>query len=195
MTFSIGEALKVGWQQFKKRPWYLLGITLGFWVLIMASGAQNALFTALMYLLYGGFIALFLAHYDGKTIKFDDMFDIDNRWLSFAVLGMVKTLIIMVGFLLFIIPGVYLAIKWSFAEILVIEKGMRPMEALRESSRLTKGNRWKLFFFGLIVGVLMLLGLIVFIIGGVVVSIVVMFAAIKIYRDLQAPKPAEPTEA
>lgn len=185
---KIRASLKEGWLQFNKRPWYLMGLFLATAVLIMVTSSQNALATALSYIVYGGYLALLLKHYAGKSIQFDDLFDIDKRWVYFAFLGVIKTILIMLGFVCFIIPGIYLAIRWMFAELFVIDKGMRPLEALKASSELTEGYRWKLFLFGIASMLLVFVSLFAFIVGALIASIVVQFAAIRIYKDLQSKK-------
>ena len=182
----IKSALSEGWAQFMKRPWYLLGLTLAFAGLFLAVSSDSSLATALAYVLSAGYTALLLKHYAGETIKFDDLFEVEGtRWVSFAFLAVIKGVFIFLGVLCFIVPGIYLAVRWMFAELYVIEKGMKPMEALKASSALTEGVRGKLFLFSLVSGLLILLGLVFFIIGAVVAAIVISFAGVKVYRDLQ----------
>ena len=52
---------------------------------------------------------------------------------------------IMVGFFFGIIPGVVLSVAWSFAAVLFVDKDLNALEALRESNRLTYGNKWRIF--------------------------------------------------
>lgn len=186
--FSVRQALKTGWQKYFERPWYFLGLTLVAALLFFATTAQGAAATALSYVIYGGFLSLLLRHYAGETVSFDNMFDLDNRWISLAFLGIIKGVLIVLGLLLFIVPGVYLAIKWMFAELYVIDKGMRPMEALRASAELTRGCRWRLFGFVVLGTLIMLLGLVVLIVGFFVASVILGFAMIFIYRHLEEHK-------
>lgn len=185
---QIRAALSQGWSDFTRRPWYLLGLTLStivFFVMVTGDGIAAP---ALAYILYGGFLALFLKHAAGETVVFDDLFDfVDKRWIYFTFLGIVKTLLITLGLLLLVVPGVYLAVRWMFADLLVVEKGLRPLEALKASSALTEGVRWKLFFYNLVAILLVLLGTVVFGIGAVVAAIVCQFAVIAMYRQLEAP--------
>ena len=44
------------------------------------------------------------------------------------------------------IPGFVIAIAWSFAVVLFVDKDMSALEALRESNRLTYGNKWRIFW-------------------------------------------------
>ena len=170
-----------------KRPWYLLGLVIAFVLLFVATGSQGALVTALAYVVNAGYLALLLRHYAGETVVFDDLFSVDQqKWISFAFLALIKGVAIVLGLVCFIIPGVYLAVRWMFAELYVIDKGMRPLEALKASSELTEGVRWKLFLFSLVAVFLMLIGFVFLIVGAFVVSIVCSFAVIKMYKNLQS---------
>lgn len=50
-----------------------------------------------------------------------------------------------VGFLFMGIPGMVLSVAWSFAAVLFVDKGLNALEALRESNRITYGNKWRIF--------------------------------------------------
>jgi uncharacterized membrane protein len=184
-TISIRTALGAGWTLFMKRPWYLLGLSIAVGFLFIVTTSNSALATALSYIVFSGYIALLLKFSHGEAISFDDLFITDKRWIYLAFLALIKMVLILLGFLCFIVPGIYLAVRWMFADLYVIDKGMRPLEALRASSALTEGHRWKIFFFSLVSGLLILLGLVFFIIGAVVVGIIVQFATIHLYKTLQ----------
>jgi uncharacterized membrane protein len=183
---NIGESLKIGWTLFMKRPWYLLGLMLAVFGLMAATSSQGALTTALSTIVYCSFLVLMLKHSKGETINFDDLFTLDQRWISFAFLMLIKTFFIILGFVCFIIPGVYLSVRWMFAEMLVVDKGMRPLEALRASGALTEGQRGKLFLFCIVCGLLIIVGLLFLIVGALVAMLVTLFASIEIYKDLQS---------
>lgn len=50
-----------------------------------------------------------------------------------------------VGFLFMGVPGMVLSVAWSFAAVLFVDKGLNALEALRESNRITYGNKWRIF--------------------------------------------------
>ena len=183
----IKAAISKGWSHFIRRPWYLLGLTFAALWLFFVSMGNGAIATALSYIVYGGYVALLLRHAAGEHIVFDDLFDVvDRRWISFAFLGIIKGFLILLGFACFIIPGIYLTVRWMFAEVLVIDKGLRPLEALKASSALTAGVRGKLFWLLLILALIVLLSTFALIIGAVVAAIVAQFTVLTVYRDLQA---------
>jgi len=185
----IRAAIAAGWETFMRRPWYLFGLSLAFFGLFVASIGDAAI-TAFAAVLYGGYIAMMIKHFHGSKIEFDDMFVIQDRWVYYAGLTIIKTFFIILGLLCFIVPGVYLSIRWMFAEILVIDQNMKPLEALKASSKLSEGVRGKLFWMSVVMILLIFLGLVFFIVGAIAMSVVVTFAYIKIYEDLK-PKLSE----
>ena len=183
--FSINDALSVGLVQFKKRPWYLAGLTTAFVGMFIATASAGAVVTALSYLLYGGFLSVLLKHYHGGWIQFDDLFDIDKRWIYFAFLGLLKMLVIGIGLVFFILPGIYLAVRLMFAELLVIDRGLRPFEAMQASYDMTANHFWQLLLLSLVFGLLATLGFAFFLVGVFVAITVIQFATIKVYYQLK----------
>ena len=53
---------------------------------------------------------------------------------------------VFIGVLFGIIPGLVIAVAWSFATVLFVDKDMNAMEALHESNRITYGNKWRIFW-------------------------------------------------
>jgi hypothetical protein len=51
-----------------------------------------------------------------------------------------------VGFMFMFIPGFVISIAFGFAAVLFVDKDMSALEALRESNRITFGNKWRIFF-------------------------------------------------
>lgn len=184
-TLHVHKALKTGWDKFMERSGYLFAITLGFALIIVVTGSGNALFTALSLFAYGGYLSLMLRHFRGEKISFDRIFDLDMRWLSFAFVVIVKGLVVMLGLVCFIFPGIYLALRYAFAEILVIDEGLRPMEAMKKSAEMTLGVKWKLVWFGFLSSLIMFLGLLVLVVGSVVSGIIISFAFIALYSELK----------
>ena len=48
------------------------------------------------------------------------------------------------GFAFGIIPGIVIAFAWDLAVVLFVDKELSALEALRESNRLTYGNKWRM---------------------------------------------------
>lgn len=73
------------------------------------------------------------------------------------------------GLLFFIIPGFVMYIAWSLAPLLVLDKGMEPMAALKKSNELTYGHKWTIFGGNLVLGILLVVALMILsFLGGVI---------------------------
>ncbi|MEB3231143.1 MAG: hypothetical protein VKJ64_09045 [Leptolyngbyaceae bacterium] len=57
--------------------------------------------------------------------------------LNFILVSILVGLIVFLGFLLLIIPGIILALKYSMVWQLVVDQGLGPLEAMEKSSRIT----------------------------------------------------------
>ena len=69
-----------------------------------------------------------------------------------------------VGFMFMGIPGMVISVAWSFATVLFVDKDMSALDSLRESNRLTYGNKWRIFGAEFLIA--FALGIVVAIIGG-----------------------------
>jgi len=67
------------------------------------------------------------------------------RFLPILGLVILFGLGIWVGFLLLIIPGIMLMVRWSVAVPACVLEGTGPVASLGRSAALTKGHRWKIF--------------------------------------------------
>ena len=179
-TINVFGAIKAGWDSFTKRPLYLFGISASILLLFIVTASDSAAATALSYIVYGGYIALMIKHLEGVHVKFDDVFMEDTRWINFAFVSLIKGFLIFLGLILFVIPGIYLGLRWMFAELLVIDKKMKPMEALAKSAEMTEGIKWKLLGFSLLAFLIALLGIIVLVVGLFAATAVITLASIKL---------------
>ena len=64
---------------------------------------------------------------------------------EFFILMALMSGAISVGFLFMGIPGLVISVAWSFASVLFVDKDMSALDSLRESNRLTYGNKWRIF--------------------------------------------------
>ena len=70
----------------------------------------------------------------------------DGMWLKSLIFCVVATIGILIGFLLLIIPGLYLSAAWFLGIYLLVDKGLSPMDALGKSRELVhEVGFWKVF--------------------------------------------------
>ena len=64
---------------------------------------------------------------------------------EFFILYALMTGAIFAGMCFMLIPGIVISIAWSYAVVLFVDKNMSALDSLRESNRITYGNKWRIF--------------------------------------------------
>ena len=121
-------------------------------------------------------------------IELSDFFKSFDRFVPLMVLNLLITLVVFLGLLLLIIPGLYLAISYLFAPIFVWYYGVEPSEAMSLSRKTISGNFGQIMLLCLILAGINLLGLLAF---GVGIFLTLPFTHCVIYATfvdiLEAP--------
>lgn len=111
----------------------------------------------------------------------------------FLLIALVIGLIVFIGALLLIIPGIIFGVWFSFTVFLVLDQNMKIKEALKTSKLMVKGKFWKVLgrslVFGLFTIVISILLTAIPYVGSLVVSFVAplfMLPFYLLYRDLSA---------
>jgi uncharacterized membrane protein len=197
--FSAEEALQYGWNTMKANIWFFVGVLVVAWALtgvphIIANILQEQS-TGLSFLfrIIGwvaniivsiGMITIALKFLDNQDPKFEDLFSFKPYFWKYLGASILMFLIVWVGIILFIIPGVYWALKFQFFGYFVVEQGRDPVEAMRMSSRITQSVKWKLFGFGLVLALINIVGTICLLVGLLVTVPVTLLAYSFVYRKL-----------
>ncbi len=215
-TFSIKESLKFGWNTFKSRPWFFAGST-AFIVIAyelvnaVANGTTSAISEtspvlgflllipclAVIYTLYSMGVMWFsiTAHDHPQSVKLADFWHPQPFWNYLAVYVLV-TVAVLAGLILLIVPGIIASLMFMFAQYIVLEKGVKPIDAMKESMRITKGRRWKLLGLLVVFTLLNIAGALALLVGLLITMPVTMIALVHVYRYLSRTEmKAEPTPA
>ena len=159
------------------------------WIPYLNVGTTIAMFSIPVELSKGNVInPLFI--FDAKYRK--------NMGEFFILIGL-QCMAMVPAFLMGIIPGIVLSYAWGLAIYLFIDKDVHALDALRKSNELTYGNKWRMFFIGLILTLAIsivngILGLIPHV--GTILSVIVMILYYPIqlgcnaviYKQLTTPE-------
>jgi uncharacterized membrane protein len=77
-----------------------------------------------------------------------------SRFLPLFAVAILIALGVGFGFVLFIVPGIIVFLRWAVALPASVVENLGPLKCIRRSAELTKGHRWKIFGCFLILGVL-----------------------------------------
>ncbi len=110
--------------------------------------------------------------------------DLAKFGLFFGV-EIVFALAVAVASMLCVIPGLFLAVRWYFAPLIVVTENVSFSEAFSRSWDLTKGHFWELFLLGLTAIGISIVGLCACCVGIVFAQIIVNFMFIIAYYELK----------
>ncbi len=200
--FTVGTSVRFGWETFKKRPWFLvgvffsLGLLLGVVSYIQSStdgGATTYVFAVVRMILetlvYMGMYSIALkAHDNVMQVTWSDMWHPQSFWKYFFA-SLITGGIIVIGFLLLVVPGIIAIIMLMFVPYLVIDHGMGPFRAIKESFLIAKAHWLKILLLFLAVVGINILGFLALIVGLLVSSPISMLAVAHAYRTLSKTAP------
>lgn len=112
-------------------------------------------------LVYSWFVIpkMLLKFYDTQStqVNFGQIFGLlgFRQLLRLLAVSILYFLAVTAGFIVLIIPGIYLAVKLQFAWYYVLDKNIGVIEAFKRSYAATTGNFWSLFFIDIIAAFLM----------------------------------------
>lgn len=203
-VFSIGAAITFGWNKLKEQTKFLVGFVAFIVVTqIVISGIQNYLeqnigkAPAFIFFMIAFIITMAISllqvrialHItDGKKGTWAAFHEIVPLIGKGIITQLLYSIIILVGFFLFIIPGFIWAIKYQFALYYVIDKNLSPFEALEASGKLTMGYKWQLLFLGLTLGLINIAGMLALGVGLLISLPVAIIAPAYVFREMQRNK-------
>jgi hypothetical protein len=132
---------------------------------------------------------VFLRAVRREKIEIKDMFAVFERnYWNAVIAGLVTTVIIIIGFLMLIVPGIIFACRLAFVPYLVIDEKMEAMEALKASWAMTKGHGWTIFFMAILAFFIIIAGLIVLIFGVLISAMWISAAFAILYHSVYLRK-------
>ncbi len=169
VEIGVGASYGNGWRQLWKN--FLLLFLIGIITVLIASpgsvvsrigqeiGGATTAVAILFSMAYGilltsplaygvSFAYLTAARNDPLDIR--DMFEAFHNYWNAVLASLLVGIIIGVGIVFLIVPGIIFACKLAFAPYLVVDRQMTVIEAIEESWRMTRGHAWTVFLVGLL---------------------------------------------
>ncbi len=189
-TFSIKGLLAESRAIIKPRLWKVVGqyaLVGALSVLASMLAGKNMLVSAAVSVFFGVFTIILSVRYARHgSATLGDVFD-SLTWKGcawFFLVSLVTGVSIVLGVVLLVVPGVYLAVHLSLAKYLAVDKHMAPLAAWRESFRRTKGHGWKILGFVVVMGLVNLLGLLCLVVGLLYTMPLTLIAYALMYEKL-----------
>jgi uncharacterized membrane protein len=195
----VGAAFSWGWNKFTQDvgPWILialvlLGINIVVAVIRFAAANSGGFFVQLIlgavglvvgYIAWYGLVNASLQVTEGQRADVGRAWNLD-KFGNFFLTALLEGIIVGVGFILCVIPGIIFGILLFFAPFFAIDKNMKPVDALKASWAITTKNFGNVFVFLLAALGVYILGFLVCFVGILVAGPVVLLAGAYAYKTL-----------
>lgn len=203
-VIGVGSSYRNGWRQLWKYFLVLLLIGIIAFVISLPAFVANrtggdagagAVILGIFALAYGILLTnplgygVSFAHLKaarGDKLETKDMFEAFHNYWNAVLANLLVGVIVGVGFVLLIIPGIIFACKLVFTPYLVVDRKMEVIEAVKESWRMTNGHAWKVFGMGLLAILIGIAGLICFGVGIIIAIMWVSLAFASLYHAVSS---------
>jgi uncharacterized membrane protein len=191
---DIGHALSRSWELLKSDFWPIVGVSAVVIIAAAAAGSIPILGILVSLLLtgvfYGGLYSFYLKKIRGHPAEIGDAFSgFSLALVPLMITTFLVTLLTMVGMVCLILPGIYLAVAYSFSYLLVIDRKLEFWAAMEVSRRVITAQWWRMFglmFLGALIAALGVVGLLI----GIFITVPIFIGAVVYaYEDLCNPPP------
>jgi uncharacterized membrane protein len=196
-VFSIEESLKFGWQKTKTHSTILFQVLLTIFALnvvfqivdkVLQDTAMGFLASVILsvasVVINIGFMIIALKIARGEEAVYKDIIPPAQLVWSVFIASFLVGILVLVGLVFLIVPGVYFALRFSMASYAVID-GARVLESFKKSTELTEGYKWQLLGLFLVFLLINIIGAIPFGLGLLVTIPVTMIASAHVYQSLK----------
>ena len=151
--------LEEGWQAFRNYPLGFIAFALVFIVISQALPLLTPVFgqllsIAVQVIMMAGIAMATWGQLRNRTSTFADFFPDWKTVGRLVVSTVLALLLIAAGLLLFVLPGIYLIVAYSFSYMLIADRHLGAWQALEASRRVVTRNWWGIFW---LTGVMLLL--------------------------------------
>lgn len=195
---GIGDTIGQSWELLKDHFLPLVGATI---VVVVAQMVLQAVLHIIPLLgivasllltgvFLGGICFYYLRLLRGVTAKLGDAFA--GFTLAFVPLmlgGLVSSLLTCAGYLLLVLPGIYLTVALSFTAPLIIDKKLGFWTAMEVSRRVITAQWWRMFGLIILAAIIGMLGMLLFFVGIFLTLPITIGSLVIAYETLCNPPP------
>jgi uncharacterized membrane protein len=122
----------------------------------------------------------------GENLQVGDLFVIKENYINIMLAALLSNIIIGIGVMMLIIPGIIFACKLAFVPYLVIDKKMDAIKALQTSWKMTDGYAMNIFVMGLLAIFIAIGGFIAFVVGVIVAAMWIYASFASLYYSVES---------
>lgn len=144
------ECLKQGWTLYKREPFLLSGATLLALLINMLVSIIPFASIVVYPVLLAGLYLMIIALDKHQTVSISTLFEALPQFLPLALSSIAVAILVSIGFVLLVLPGVYLALAYGFTTLLIVDRKMEFWPAMESSRKTITGDLLNYFLFALL---------------------------------------------
>lgn len=188
-NFDIQDVMIRSWQMFMKQPLLSTAFTMlifSIQLLLVIYLPDYAMIHALFLAppLYTGFYLVANKISQDESVVYPDFFKGFSFYILVFSIWLIGQILTALGLVILIVPGIYLAVCYSFSVLMGIFGGFDFWNALEESRKLISVRWWKFFVFNLILVSINLLAFLTFGLTLLVSIPITFYATYILFEDL-----------
>lgn len=197
----ISELFHAAWTALKAQLWILVGLLVGYTIIYLllsivpptnALGIILTLIGIVFSLIFGlGYAKNLLQAYDGEEPQFSAYSQQFGKIITYFVTSILYSIIVAIGTVILIIPGIYLALRLQFCYLYIVDENAGIIDSLKKSWAATEGQVIPLFVLALAFIGLMIVGIIALGIGIFIATPLIGLMLVGAFRRLNAPETIE----
>jgi uncharacterized membrane protein len=192
-SVKTGTYISQGYEIFKKEIGLFVAYTFIYYLIIISISyvpfLGNVGTMVLGTPLLAGFFIVAHKIKRGEEVQFGDFFKGFDNFVELMLVGIISSLFIFIGIILLVIPGIYLAVAYTFAVLFVIFHQNKAWDALENSRKLIHRKWWTIFGFMLVLGLINILGFLLIGIGILFTYPITMCALYAAFDDIIGAEP------
>ncbi|SEG18849.1 glycerophosphoryl diester phosphodiesterase membrane domain-containing protein [Parabacteroides chinchillae] len=177
--FMISEVFSTSWKYTKSQIWVLVGLLIGMFILsftlgifaLPSSGSitgqiiVNFISIIISLIFSMGYIKNLFQTLDGIEPQFSAYGQQARKIFTYCTASIIVGIAVFIGCLVFLIPGIYLALRLQFFAAFIVEEDASFMDSIKRSWEITQGQVGQLFMLILAMLGIMIVGILLFGIG------------------------------
>lgn len=202
--FEIKEAVSFAWKSVWGNVWFWISLVL---ISAIVSWLNDSISRTLysepakasldvIYFFISAFISLGITKIslnliDKKRSEYSDFVTSAKTYFNYIFATIIYSLIVLVGIILLVAPGIIWALQYSMYPYLILEKGYGPIEALKKSLEITRGERIHLLVLCLCFLGIIILGALALFVGLLIAVPITWITMAYVYKKLMSKSHAK----
>tara|TARA_B100000579_G_scaffold123007_1_gene99048 strand:+ start:41182 stop:41799 length:618 start_codon:yes stop_codon:yes gene_type:complete len=188
--FSIDQLVEKSWIKFTEKPFLWICITailfsIQFFVQKFDPSISGFILICIVVIvnyLKASILLMYIKSARGESVSIDNLSDVNfATFIQYFLVTVASGILMFIGFILLIAPGIYIMARLMFAQYLVLDRNLTFDQAIKMSWEISDGHVFSIVGFLGVMGFLLLVGLCSLIVGLLVAVPIIMLSSAALY--------------